>query len=153
MSAGLRSPRERLIQTLWFEAVGLGLVAPLYAWVAGAGAGESFALVAAVSLVVMAWAAVFNTAFDFVEWRLTARVASARPQRLRLLHAALFELTAMAVSVPVIYALSDMTWWQALQTDVALTLAYMAYGYAFHVVYDRWRPVQAAAHAGSQVGG
>lgn len=143
----LRSTRERITQTLWFEAVGLGLVAPLYARATGAGAGESFTLVAVVSLVVMAWAALFNTAFDAVEWRLTARVASARRPGLRIVHAAAFETTAIAVTLPVIYIVGDMTWLQALQTDIALTLAYMVYGYAFHSLYDRWRPVgHAEAH-------
>jgi uncharacterized membrane protein len=61
-----------------------------------------------------------------------------------MVHAAAFEITAMAATVPVIYALGDMTWWQALQTDIALTLAYMVYGYAFHRLYDRWRPVSQA---------
>jgi len=144
----LRSTRERVIQTLWFEAVGLVLVAPLYAWAAGSGAGDSFALVTVVSLVVMAWAAIFNTVFDTVEWRLTGRVASARPQRLRIVHAVAFETSAIAVTTPVIYLVGAMTWMQAFQTDLALTLAYMVYGYAFHSLYDRWRPVgHTASHA------
>ena len=63
----LRSTRERVIQALWFEAVGLGLIAPLYAWVSSVGFGESFSLIAAVALMVMAWAMLFNTAFDAVE--------------------------------------------------------------------------------------
>lgn len=137
----VRSTRERVVQTLWFEGIGLGVVAPLYGWTAGARVGESFQLVAALSLVVTAWAALFNSVFDAIEWRLTARIASARPARLRMMHAVSFELSAVLVTVPVIYALGDMTWLQALQTDVALTLAYMAYGYAFHCLYDRWRPV------------
>ena len=146
-AGGLRSRRERVVQTLWFEGVGLLLVAPLYATVMRATAGESVALVAVVSLVVMGWAALFNTLFDRIEWRLTQRVASARPTGLRVLHAVTFEATAMAVTVPVIWAMSHMTWLQALQVDVALTLTYMVYGYAFHRVYDRWRPVRPTAAA------
>lgn len=93
----------------------------------------------------MAWAALFNSAFDAIEWRLTARVASARPVRLRMVHAVSFELSAVLVTVPVIYIVGEMTWLQALQTDLALTLAYMVYGYAFHRLYDRWRPLLADA--------
>ena len=74
--ASLRSARERVLQTLWFEGLGLVIVAPLYGWVAGAGMAESFALIAAVSLAVMVWAALFNTVFDAIEWRLAGRVAS-----------------------------------------------------------------------------
>ncbi len=141
MPDGIRSWRERGLQTLWFEGLGLAIVAPLYGWAASAGVGESFSLVAALSLVVMAWSALFNTVFDVVEFRLTGRVASARPRLLRVVHAIGFETTAMGVSVPVIYAMSDYDWMQALQADVALTLAYVFYGYVFHRLYDRWRPV------------
>ncbi len=143
MRDGVRSWRERGLQTLWFEGLGLAIVAPLFGWATGAGAGESMGLVAALSGVVMAWSAGFNTAFDIVEFRLTGRVASGRPRWLRVVHAIGFETTAMGVSVPVIYAMSDLTWMGALQTDVALTLAYAVYAYVFHSVYDRWRPVAA----------
>ena len=149
MRDGVRSWHERGLQTLWFEGLGLAIVAPLYGWAVGAGAGESFSLVAALSGVVMAWGAVFNTAFDIVEFRLTGRVASARPRWLRVVHAIGFETTAMGVSVPVIYAMSDLTWMGALQADVALTLAYVAYAYVFHSLYDRWRPVSALPIAGA----
>ena len=142
MGHGLRSTRERVIQTLWFEGIGLLLVAPLYASVAGAGMRESFAMVAVVSMVVMAWSAVFNTVFDRIEWRWTGRVASDRPHRLRSLHALLHELTAMVVSCPVIYAMTPLSWGEALLADLGLTLAYTAYAYAFHVGYDRLRPVR-----------
>ncbi len=141
LHGGVRSWRERGIQTLCFEGLGLAIVAPLYGWAVGAGAGESFSLVAALSLVVMAWSAAFNTTFDIVEFRLTARVASARPRSLRVMHAIGFETTTMGFSVPVIFAMSSHTWMQALQADVALTLAYVVYAYVFHGLYDRWRPV------------
>lgn len=142
VAGGLRSTRERVIQTLWFEAIGLLVIAPLYAVVAGAGLKESYAMVAVVSVVVMLWSAVFNTLFDRAELRLTGRVASARPQRLRLLHAGLHELTAVAVTWPVIWAMTSLTWMEALVADLGLTLAYTAYAYVFHIVFDRLRPVQ-----------
>ncbi len=142
VAGGLRSTRERVVQTLWFEAIGLLAIAPLYAVVAGAGLKESYAMVAVVSVVVMCWSAVFNTAFDLVELRVTGRVASARPHRLRLLHAALHELTAVAATWPVIWAMSSLTWAEALVADLGLTLAYTAYAYVFHIGFDRLRPVR-----------
>ncbi|HEY6514083.1 MAG TPA: PACE efflux transporter [Burkholderiaceae bacterium] len=141
---GLRTPRERVIQTLWFEGPGLALVAPLYAAVTGAGVGDSFAMVGAVSVVVMAWAMLFNTLFDHIERRLAGRAASQRPHRLRWLHAVLLEGSAVVVSCPVIVALTPLTWGQALLADLGLTLAYAAYAYAFHLVFDRLRPVASA---------
>ena len=130
-----------MLQTLCFEAGGLLLVAPLYALVAGAGAAESFLLIAVLALVVMGWSAAFNTAFDLVEHRQTGRVASDRPVRLRVLHAVLHEASAVVVTWPVIVALTDLSWGAALVADIGLTAVYAAYGYAFHRVYDAWRPV------------
>lgn len=145
MSPGLRSARERAIQTLAFEGLGLLLVAPLYAAVSGSGGGESFAVVAAVSVAVMLWAALYNTLFDGVEWRLTGRVASDRPHRLRTLHAVGLELSSVVVTTPLIWALTDLGWWGALAADLGLAAAYAAYGYLYFWAYDRLRPVRSTS--------
>ena len=87
LAVPLRNARERVLQTLLFEATGLLLVTPLVASVTGAQAGESLRLLAALSVAVMLWAAIYNSVFDRVEARLAGRVASARPHRLRMLHA------------------------------------------------------------------
>jgi uncharacterized membrane protein len=141
MATGLRSARERMIQTLWFEGLGLFMVAPLYAAVTGSRNGESFAVVAAVSVAVMLWAAAYNTAFDVLERRATGRVASDRPHRLRTLHAIGLETTSVVVTTPVIWAMTDLGWWGALVADLGLATAYAGYGYVFHWAYDRLRPV------------
>ena len=140
----LRSLRERAIQTLAFEAGGLALAAPLYWLIFGGDAEDSLALVAAVSVAVLTWSPIHNTAFDWVEWRLARRVASDRPVRLRAVHALRHEATAMIVSLPVIVWLGDHGWLEAIAVDVGLTLFYTAYAYVFHIVYDRWRPVTIA---------
>lgn len=139
---GVRGWRERALQTLSFEAGGLLVIAPSYAWVAGATAGESLAVLAALSVTVMAWAAAFNTVFDVVECRCFDRVASDRPSALRVLHAVLLETTAMLASVPVLVWMTGLGWWAALGLDLSLTLAYMAYACVFHKAYDRLRPVR-----------
>ncbi len=143
VSATVRSARERLHQTLCFEAGGLLLVTPLVVLATGQSAHESVALLAALSVAVMAWAAAFNTAFDVIEHRLTGRVASERPSRWRLLHALLHEGTAVLVTWPLIVALTGLGWGAALLADLGLTLVYAVYAYAFHRVYDWWRPVGA----------
>jgi uncharacterized membrane protein len=140
-AASIRSARERAIQTLAFEAGGLLLVAPLYALVSDAGAGDSFTLLAILAAVVMAWAAAYNTTFDVLERCLTGRVASERPDRWRIVHAVGHEATAIVVTWPVIVALTGLGWWAALLTDLGLTFIYAAYAYGFHRLYDRWRPV------------
>lgn len=142
MATGLRSPRERVVQTLWFEGIGLLLVAPAYAAVMDAPAGESFVLVAALSLAVMLWAALYNTVFDVVERRRTGRIASDRPHGLRTLHAIGLEASSLVVTWPLVWALTPLSWWGALAADLGLGVVYALYGYVFFWAFDRLRPVR-----------
>lgn len=137
----LRTARERVYQTLAYEAGGLACAAPLYGLLFGRGSGESVALLLALALVTLVWAPVHNTVFDWVEHERTGRAASDRPQRLRAAHALCFEATATAVTLPVVMAMGGHGFWQALTIDVCLTLFYAVYGYVFHIVYDWLRPV------------
>ena len=141
----IRSRRERLIQTLWFEALGLALVSPPFAWIAGASTGESLLVLAALSMAVMCWSALYNTVFDLVDLRCTGRVASERPQGLRLMHAIGLETTATLVTWPLLVWLTSLGWLDALAAELGLTAAYALYGYCFHFGYDRLRPVRASA--------
>jgi uncharacterized membrane protein len=138
----LRSRRERLAQSLWFEGLGVLVVAPLYALVSGTAMQESLWLIAVLSLAVLAWSAAYNSAFDVVEARLVARVASLRPHRWRMVHAVGLETSAALVTWPLIVALTPWSWMQALLADVGLSLAYAVYGYLFHLGFDRLRPVR-----------
>lgn len=141
--AALRTRRERVIQTLWFEALGLALVSPLFAQFVGGSSAESLLVLAALSVVVTGWSALYNTAVDWVELRCTGRVASSRPHRWRLLHAVGLEATAALLTWPLIVALTPLGWLDALVADIGLTVAYTVYGYLFHLAFDRLRPVRA----------
>lgn len=140
----LRSGRERLLQTLAYEAGGLLLVTPLFAQASASGLGDSFVLLAILSVVVMGWAAVFNTAVDRLEAQHRRRSACQRPPSARLAHALALEGGAVLLTWPIIHAFSDLSWWASLGADLALTAAYAVYGYAFHLVFDRLRPISAA---------
>lgn len=143
MPEGIRNARERLRQTLCFEAGGLLLVAPIYALSAGARMRDSVALILVLTLLVMAWSALFNTAFDLVEHRLSGRLASQRPQWLRMLHALLHEASAVVITWPTIVAMTGLSWGAALLADIGLTVAYALYAYLFHLAYDAYRPCRA----------
>ena len=137
----LRNARERLYQTLAYEAGGLIAAAPLYGLFFGREADEAFALILTLSLVVMLWAPLHNTLFDWVEYSRTGRAASDRPQGLRIIHALCLEITAAAVTLPIVMAMGGHTFLEALTIDIGLTLFYAAYAYFFHIAYDRLRPV------------
>lgn len=137
----LRSARERVIQTIFFELGGLVLATPLYVLMTGGGSGEGALLLAMLTLAVMIWSPLHNAVFDWVDLELTGRAASERPQGLRVAHAISHELSAVMVTLPILLGFGGMTLWGALATNLGLTVLYTVYAYGFHLVYDRVRPV------------
>lgn len=97
----LRSGRERLLQTLAYETGGLLTVTPLFAQASASALDDSFALLAMLSVVVMGWAAAFNTAVDRLEARRWHRSACQRPTSARLFHALALEGGAVLLTWPV----------------------------------------------------
>jgi uncharacterized membrane protein len=141
-----RTVRERLYQTMAYEAGGLAVAATLYGFVSGHKAGESFALLAAVSIAAMLWAPLYNIVFDWAEFELTGRAASDRPHALRAAHALCLELSSSGVTVPIVMAMGGYGFWRALAIDIGLTLFYSVYAYGFHLIYDRLQHVPRSPH-------
>jgi uncharacterized membrane protein len=140
----LRSVRERAYQTLAYEAGGLAIATPLYMLLFGAGAVDSLTLMLVLSLAVMAWAGLHNSVFDWLEWRIARRMASNRPQVLRAVHAVSLEASAVLVTMPLAMWLGGLGFWQVAVFNAGMTATYVLWGYAFHLVWDRFRPVVAA---------
>lgn len=143
-AAPIRSWRERLLQTFAYEAGGLLVISPLWSALSGAAAFDSIALLVSLSVAVMSWTAIFNTLFDMVEARTAGRAASDRPNRWRVVHAVGLEVTSVLVTTPVVAFVTGYGWLEALFLDIGLGVAYAAYGYVFHLCFDRLRPVRAA---------
>lgn len=132
----LRTLRERALQAALFEAGGLLLAVPLYALAFEQSAAGSALLLAAVAATVMAWSPVHNSLFDWIDWKVSGRLASDRPHRWRMIHALTHEATAALVTLPVILGFSGLGIWGALALDASLTLFYAAYAYVFHILFD-----------------
>jgi uncharacterized membrane protein len=137
----VRGWRERALQTAGYELGGLLVVTPLWKLATSQSALESIALLAALSVTVMCWMALYNTAFDLIEARITGAVASARPHGRRILHAMGLEVTSMAATCPLVILMTGYDLLEALIAEVGLTIAYAIYGYFFHLGFDRLRPV------------
>lgn len=137
----IRCTRERILQTLWFEGIGLALVSPIFARLSGEHAGESAVMLTVLSIAMMSWSALYNSAFDMFELLFTGRVASARPHGMRIVHAFGNEATALFVTWPLIVVLTRLSWREALVAELGLTSTYALYGYMFHLAFDRLRPV------------
>ncbi|WP_300438303.1 PACE efflux transporter [Zoogloea sp.] len=137
----LRSLPDRLRQIALFEVGGLVLITPPYIWLTGQPGGESLALMAALALLASLWNGVYNTAFDWIEGRLTGRPADLRPWLARTLHATGFELGILLMGLPLIVWWTGMSWRAALIADIGLAVAYVAYAFVFNLAYDKIFPI------------
>jgi uncharacterized membrane protein len=137
----VRTPRERLLQSAGYEVGSLVVATPVCAWLTGTTVATSAGLVVVLTVATMLWAPLFNTAFDRIEWRLSRRVASKRSRLLRLVHAFGLEASDTLISVPILMILGGLDLQQALIADLGLLAVYMAYTYAYHQMFDWFRPV------------
>lgn len=141
----LRTLSDRIRQIALFELGGLLLITPPFVWISGVTLGDSLGLLASVALIAAVWNGAYNTAFDWLEGRLTGRTADRRPFRLRVIHALGFEGGLLLVSLPVVMWWTGMGLLAALITDIGLAIAYVGYAFVFNLAYDRLFPILAPA--------
>lgn len=61
------------------------------------------------------------------------------------MHALSHEASTIVVTLPILVHLGGHGWMAALVVDLGLTVVYAGYAYAFHLAYDRLRPVAPAS--------
>lgn len=137
----LRSPRHRIAQTAAFEASGLAIVVPAHAALFGASATESAVTLTLVTLAVLIWSPLHNTVFDRLEFRRTGRTACRRPARLRIVHALSHEISALAVTVPLLIWIGGHSLTEIAVLNLGLTLFYTGWTALFHKAWDTLFPV------------
>ncbi|MDR0996369.1 MAG: PACE efflux transporter [Zoogloeaceae bacterium] len=140
----MRSLPDRIRQVVLFEAAGLLLIAPPFAWLSGQASEASFGVLFLLSLIALAWNAVYGFAFDRMEARRAGRRADQRPKVWRIVHAVGFEFGLLLWTLPILMLTFDWGFWQALSADVGLALAYAVFAFFFHLLYDYVFPIAPA---------
>lgn len=126
--------RRKLVYVTLFELIAIAISSTGLA--AGSGASMQHAGVAAIasSVIAVLWNLVYNTAFERWEARQTVR---GRSFKRRAAHALGFELGLSICLVPL------FIWWlqigleQALLLDIALSLFFLVYTFAFNLAFDK----------------
>ena len=141
----VRTTLDRIRQALAFEILGILIVTPLFSWLFDHGMAEIGVLAIISGTLATLWNYLFNLGFDhaLLRWRGTAR----KTLPLRIAHAALFELSFMALLLPVV------AWWlgisllAALLLDLSFAVFYLGYTFVFTLGYDRLYPPEAPQRA------
>lgn len=137
----MRTRSDRLRHAISFELIGLALVTPLASWVFGHPLGD-MGLVALVSATLATiWTYQFNLGFDHAMLRLRGDVR--KTPRIRILHAALFEIGLMLVLLPYIIWSLGISLIEAVVMDLSFTVFYFFYALGFNWGYDLLFPLPA----------
>lgn len=127
--------RERLFHAVLFE-FGAVLVASFAMLAADMGeAHTAFGVSVAMAFVAMVWNFVFNWGFD----KIFTGKREDRSVILRIFHTVSFEVGLLIATIPMIAYALNLTLWQALITDIALTALITIYGFLFNLAYDHLR--------------
>lgn len=139
----MRSTSDRIQLTMLF-VVGMILVcSPMAATILGKDIIHIGMLTITISLIAMVLNCLYIFLFDLNSIRLGLSQLY-RPPRLRVLHAVLFELSLLLISLPIIVVWLDLSLWKAFITDIGFSLFAFVYGYQFNRSYDLLFPADEA---------
>lgn len=126
---------ERFLHSLLFET-GAVLISAVAVLLTGhSHAGTAFGMSVAVSVTAMVWNFVFNWGFDKI---FTGR-REKRGWGVRMLQTGAFEGGLLFFTTPLIAWFLQIKLWQALLTDLGLTLLIVLYSLAYNWVFDHLR--------------
>lgn len=97
----------------------------------------------AISMTAMVCNYLYNLIFDKVLVALKHPV-NVRPAWMRALHAVLFELSLLTITVPFVAWWLDLTLWHALIADIGFALFFLVYAFVYNWVYDIVFPMPVA---------
>ena len=129
---------ERVCQAILFETLAILLsliLVKVFSHSQTTADRHVMAMLIAISLIAMVWAFIYNLLFD----RIFLGDKTARSLYIRILHSLLFEVSLLAMTLPLIMWVLNIGFWQALMMDVSLALTILVYGFIFYWCYDHLR--------------
>ena len=121
------------------EIIGVILATPLAAWAFNQPILD-MGVVTLVGLAIGAiWNFIFNLLFDHTMLRMVGDVR--KSISIRVIHAILFEIGFLLISVPFIMWYLQIPFFQALTLDVSISLFFVLYTFIFNWAYDLLFPI------------
>jgi len=139
----MRSTTDRIRHSIFFELIALVISVPLASWILGKELLKIGVLSIVLSLAAMLINYFFNLLFDHVLlWM--RRPLNVRPVWLRVLHALLFELSLLILTVPLVAWWLGMTLLAAFLIDIGFVLFFLVYAFVYNWAYDILFPIPTA---------
>jgi uncharacterized membrane protein len=135
----MRTTRDRIRHAILFELVGLALMIPLGGLVFGLPAETMGVIGVGSATAAMIWNYIYNLVFDRIMQRTAGHTH--KGIGLRVAHAVLFEAGLLVILLPPIAWYLGISLMQAFMMDIAIAAFYVAYAFAFNLIYDRIYPL------------
>ncbi|TAK96317.1 MAG: PACE efflux transporter [Aquabacterium sp.] len=129
----MQGPQRKIVHATLYELIAIVVVTVAMRWLSDKGAAEAGGLALSTSVVALVWNMVFNTLFEAWERR---QASLHRTVLRRVAHAIGFEGGLVVMTVPLIAWWLDMSWWQALITDLGLVVFFLFYTFCFNWAFD-----------------
>ncbi|WP_407332226.1 PACE efflux transporter [Enterovibrio sp. 27052020O] len=142
----MRTMTDRIRHAIAFEVIGLILIVSILSQF-GFDAAHTGVMGIAFSVIATGWNYIYNVWFDKAMMKRTGTTKKA--QKHRILHAVLFELGLLWITLPAMAWWLNISLWQAFLMDIGLVAFYLVYAYVFNIAYDKLFPVHSetvAAH-------
>lgn len=141
----MQGTKRKLFHATLYEVIAIIVVTLAMRWLSDKGTAQAGGLALSTSVMALVWNMVFNTLFERWERKQARRE---RTMARRAAHAIGFEGGLVLMTVPVIAWWLDMSWWQALVTDLGLVVFFLFYTFTFNWAFDHvFGPPDSARHA------
>lgn len=127
-----KSKMERLLHALIFEVLAIVLSVPIMVGIFRQGMVEMGVITIVLAIIAVLWNMIYNWCYD----QLCQCYAWHKTMWTRLVHAVLFEGGLALVSLPLIAWVLQISFWEAVQVDVAYMLFYLVFTYKYNWAYD-----------------
>ncbi|OTG71332.1 hypothetical protein B9T26_12460 [Acinetobacter sp. ANC 4169] len=124
--------KRRIIHALSYETILLVIIAIALSFIFDMPMQVTGTLGIAMAVTSVIWNMTFNHFFEKFE----ARRKLKRTVGVRILHAIGFEGGLMLATIPMVAYALDMPIWQAILTDLSMTLCILVYTFIFQWCYD-----------------
>lgn len=129
------SKKERVFHSVLFECIALIIMAISAHYFSKHNAALLTGLGLSLSLIAMTWNYFFNIGFDkyFTGERINRTLMT------RVLHASLFEIGLLVITIPILMWVLNLGFVTALLLDLGVALFFLVYAITFNWCYDKTR--------------
>lgn len=135
----MRTLLDRIRHTIGFEVIGLILMLPVVALFTDFEMHKIGILGVGFSLFTTLWNLCYNYLFDKGMLKVTGQVA--KQLKHRVIHAIGFELSLLAITLPIMSWFLGITLFEALMLDIGLAVFYLFYSFGYNWAYDKVFPL------------